>query len=153
MIQHIDHIGIAVHSLQEAIPLFERIFGTKCQGTETVESQGVRTAFFQLGEASIELLEPLNEGAGAVGTFLAKRGQGIHHLALSSDDVAADLARVGRDGARLIDEVPRDGAGGKRVAFVHPKSAAGVLVELCERRTPSDDSAEADSEICLKSER
>ncbi len=130
MIQHIDHIGIAVASLDESVPLFERLLGRPCDGIETVEDQHVRTAFFRFGSMSLELLEPL-EGNTGVAAFLEKRGQGMHHVAFASDDVAADLNRIGSAGARLIDSVPRPGAGGKCVGFVHPKSASGVLVELC----------------------
>ena len=130
MIHHIDHIGIAVESLEDSVPLFERLLGQPCGGIETVEDQHVRTAFFRFGNMSLELLEPL-EGNTGVAAFLEKRGQGMHHVALASDDVAADLTRIGASGARLIDSVPRPGAGGKSVGFVHPKSASGVLVELC----------------------
>lgn len=130
MIQHIDHIGIAVVSLDESVPLFERLLGRPCDGIETVEEQRVRTAFFRFGDMSLELLEPLEDSTG-VAAFLQKRGQGMHHVAFASDDVAADLNRIGASGARLIDSAPRPGAGGRQVGFVHPKSASGVLVELC----------------------
>ena len=130
MIQRIDHLGIAVRQLDEAIPLFERLLGRPCEGVETVESQKVRTAFFKVGEVSIELLES-TDAASPIARFIESRGEGLHHLALAADDVAPELARLSEAGARLIDAAPRAGAHGKQVAFVHPKSTGGVLVELC----------------------
>lgn len=130
MIQRIDHLGIAVRSLDGAIPIFERLLGSTCQGIETVESQQVRTAFFQVGEVAIELLEP-TDPQSPIAKFIEHRGEGLHHVALSTDAVERELERVSREGARLIDAAPRPGAHGKEIAFVHPKSALGVLVELC----------------------
>lgn len=130
MIHRIDHLGIAVASLDEAIPVFEALTGGKCAGVEVVPEQKVRTAFFKVGEVSLELLEPLDDSS-PVAVSIAKRGQGLHHLAFASDNAAEELERIGGTGARLIDKAPRTGAGGKLVGFVHPKSAEGVLVEIC----------------------
>lgn len=130
MIQRIDHLGIAVRRLEDAIPVFERLLGSACQGVETVESQKVRTAFFQVGEVAIELLEA-TDASSPIAKFIESRGEGLHHVAFASDGVEGELKRVAENGARLIDETPRMGAHGKEIAFVHPKSALGVLVELC----------------------
>lgn len=130
MIKRIDHLGIAVRKLEEAIPFYEKALGLKCERIEEVPSQKVRTAFFDVGGVHLELLEPTSED-GAVAKFLNDRGEGIHHLAFATDDVAGQLAQVKATGARLINETPVPGAGGKQVAFLHPKSTRGVLTELC----------------------
>jgi methylmalonyl-CoA/ethylmalonyl-CoA epimerase len=130
MISKIDHIGIAVSSLDEAIPHYEQLLGVSCEKIEEVESQKVRTGFFDVGGVHIELLEPTSEES-PVAKFIAKKGEGIHHLAFGTEDTQAELNRVKEGGARLIDEVPRPGANGKMIGFVHPKSTHGVLTELC----------------------
>lgn len=132
MLKKIDHIGIAVRSIAAARPFFEQGLGLVCAGTEEVASQKVRTAFFRIGETHIELLEPMAEDS-PLSAFLEKRGQGIHHVAYRSDDVEADLNRVRGQGCRLINEEAVPGAGGKRIAFLHPTSTFGVLTELCSR--------------------
>lgn len=129
MLNKIDHIGIAVNSLDEARIFYENI-GLVCEKVETVESQKVRTAFFRIGEVHIELLEPTSEES-AVAKFLAKNGEGVHHIAYETDDINAELKNIGKKGCRLIHESPVSGAGGKKVAFLHPKSTHGVLTEFC----------------------
>jgi methylmalonyl-CoA/ethylmalonyl-CoA epimerase len=127
----IDHVGVAVASLAQARRFYEDL-GIPCEGEEEVPGQKVRTAFFPLGESRIELLESTNPD-GPIGRFLARRGPGLHHLCVEVPDVAAALAALKARGYALIDEAPRSGAGGHKVAFVHPKAAGGVLLELSER--------------------
>lgn len=127
----LDHVGIAVRSLDESLPLFESITGGKGYGRETVESQGVEVVFIGRGEGRLELLAPLRPDS-PVARFLEKRGPGMHHLCYRVADLAAELERYAAEGATLIDRVPRSGAHGHRVAFLHPKSTGGVLVELLE---------------------
>lgn len=132
MINKIDHIGIAVKSLREAIPFYEKTLGLECEGIEEIASQKVKVAFFRVGEVRIELLEP-TAAESPVRKYLDKRGGGIHHIAYRSDDLEGDLAQAGASGCRLVDETPKEGAGGKRIAFLHPKSTGGVLTELCSK--------------------
>lgn len=127
----LDHVGIAVHSLDESLPVFESITGHKGYGREVVESQGVEVVFLGTGDGRLELLAPTRDDS-AVAKYLAKRGPGMHHLCYRVASVAAELERYRAEGRRLIDEAPRPGAAGHRVAFVHPKSTGGVLVELLE---------------------
>lgn len=128
----IDHVGIAVRSLDEAIPFYRDVLGLRLHEIEEVADQMVRTAVFLSGENRIELLEPTSPES-PVARFLEKRGEGIHHLALRTSDVSADLARMKAAGCRLIDERPRPGAGHADIAFIHPQSTHGVLLELCRR--------------------
>jgi len=128
----IDHLGIAVRSIEAAMPLYTGMLGLELHEIEEVADQMVRTAVFPVGESRIELLEPTSPES-PVAKFLEKRGEGIHHVALGVQDVAAALAKLKAEGARLIDEAPRRGAGGAMIAFVHPKSTGGVLLELCQR--------------------
>lgn len=130
MIQKVDHIGIAVRSLEESIPLYEKALGLKLLKTEEVASQKVRTAFFEAGETHIELLEPTAEDS-PIAIFLEKKGEGIHHIAFGSDDILGQLRLAADKGIKLIHETPIEGAGGKQVAFLHPKSTKGVLTEIC----------------------
>lgn len=127
----VHHIGIAVQSLQAAVPVFEKLLGRTADSEETVEDQKVRVAVFRLGETRLELLEATAPDS-AIARFIAKRGQGVHHLALSVPDLAETLARLERDGVRLIDHEPRRGAGNELIAFLHPSSTSGVLIELVE---------------------
>lgn len=127
----LDHVGIAVHSLDESLPVFESITGCKGHGRERVERQGVEVVFLGTGEGRLELLAPTRDDS-AVAKFLARRGPGMHHLCYRVGDVAAELDRYRAAGAQLIDEVPRPGAAGHLVAFVHPRSTGGVLVELLQ---------------------
>ncbi len=131
MITKIDHLGIAVRSLDEAMAYYENVLGLTCEGREEVESQKVRTAFFAAGDVHIELLEPTSDES-PIAKFLEKNGPGIHHLAFATDDITGQLAQAKEQGARLIHEVPFAGAGDKLVAFLHPKSTFGVLTEFCQ---------------------
>jgi methylmalonyl-CoA/ethylmalonyl-CoA epimerase len=128
----IDHIGIATPKLEDALAFWRDALGLQVAGTEVVEEQGVRVAMLPAGEPRVELLEPTHEGS-PVAKFLQKRGAGIHHLAVRVPDIRAALARLKAEGARLIDEEPRVGAGGCLIAFVHPAAAGGVLLELVEQ--------------------
>ena len=130
MIKRIDHLGIAVSSLSEAVPLWESVLGVKCERIEEVPSQKVKTAFFDVGGVHIELLEPTSPESN-IAKSIASRGEGIHHVAFATDDVGADLKTAKDAGVKLINETPVPGAGGKQVAFLHPKSMRGVLTELC----------------------
>lgn len=129
----IHHVGIAVESLSAAIPIFEKIFGRPPDSQETVDDQKVRVAVFNLTGSRIELLEAISEES-PIARFIAKRGQGIHHLTLTVPDLTARLGELEKIGVRLIDPEPRKGAGGEKIAFLHPASAAGVLIELVEER-------------------
>ena len=129
----IDHIGIATPELEEGLAVWRDALGLKVDATEEVTEQGVRVAMLAIGETHVELLEPLSPDS-AVGRFLAKRGPGIHHIAVEVADIYASLEDLKSKGARLIDETPRVGAGGCLVAFVHPTSTKGVLLELVQHR-------------------
>ncbi|MBT4264231.1 MAG: methylmalonyl-CoA epimerase [Deltaproteobacteria bacterium] len=133
MLKKIDHIGIAVTSLEEAIPFYEKALGLKCEHIEEVASQKVKTAFFAVGEVHIELLEPTASDS-PVAKFLEKNGSGVHHVAFGTDDVPDQLKQAKEAGCRLINESPIDGAGGKQIAFLHPKSTFGVLTEFCSKK-------------------
>ena len=130
-ISHIEHIGIAVKNLTEAINFYENILGLKCYAIEEVTDQKVKTAFFMVGATKIELLEPTSEES-AVAKFIEKKGEGIHHIAFAVPSVAEALAEVEAKGVKLIDKAPRGGAEGLNIAFLHPKSTCSVLTELCE---------------------
>jgi len=131
MLTRINHIGIAVASLDETLPFYRDNLGMALAGVEEVAEQKVRVAMLQIGESKIELLEPTAANS-PVARFLEKNGPGIHHLAYEVEDIEAAIARLLANGARMIDETPRNGAHGTRIAFVHPKSSNGVLTELCE---------------------
>jgi len=131
-LSHIEHIGIAVKSLDDAIPYYENILGLKCYAIEEVKDQKVKTAFFKIGQTKLELLES-TDPEGAVGKFIEKRGEGVHHIAFAtSNGVKNALKDAEEKGVRLIDKEPRKGAEGLNIAFLHPKSTFGVLTELCE---------------------
>lgn len=132
MIKKVDHIGIAVANLEKALKFYEETLGIKCTGVEEVADQKVRTAFLPVGDTEIELLES-TDPASTVARFIEKRGEGIHHIALRVEDIEAALGKMKAAGIRLLDEVPRPGAGGARIAFLHPKDTGGVLIELTER--------------------
>jgi methylmalonyl-CoA/ethylmalonyl-CoA epimerase len=127
----IDHLGVAVTSIEEALAFYRDALGLEVSGRETVEDQGVRVAMLPVGESRVELLEPTGPET-PVGRFLAKRGPGLHHVCYRVPDIRAALDRLRAGGARLIDEEPRPGAGGHLVAFVHPSATGGVLVELVQ---------------------
>lgn len=128
----IDHLGIAVNSIDEGKNFWTDVLGLTFEGTETVEAQKVTTAFLPVGESEVELLESTAPD-GPIAKYLEKKGQGIQHVAFRVDDIEAALAELKEAGVRLIDEKPRRGAGGAKIAFLHPKATSGVLVELCER--------------------
>ena len=127
---HIEHIGIAVTSLEEAIPYYEKVLGLQCYAIEEVADQKVRTAFFSVGDTKIELLES-TDPEGPIGRFIEKRGPGVHHLAFAVENVGESLEHAASQGIRLIDEAPRQGAEGLRIGFLHPGSTQGVLTEFC----------------------
>ena len=131
MIKKIEHLGIAVNNLDEAIPLYEKLLQTTCYKTESVSSEGVNTAFFQIGEAKIELLEANNQNS-PIAKFLSKRGEGFHHIAFEVDDIEEELARLQKLDFILLHLSPKEGADNKRIAFLHPKSTMGMLIELCQ---------------------
>jgi methylmalonyl-CoA/ethylmalonyl-CoA epimerase len=130
-LKKIEHIGIAVKSMETGNALYEKLLGIRHYKIETVESEGVRTSFFQTGETKIELLEALNEN-NPIAKFIAKRGEGIHHIAFEVDDIEAEMKRLAGQGFQLLNEKPKKGADNKLVCFIHPKSAGGVLIELCQ---------------------
>ncbi|WP_029033094.1 methylmalonyl-CoA epimerase [Salinimicrobium terrae] len=129
---HIEHIGIAVESLEEAIPFYEKTFGLKCYSVEEVRDQKVKTAFFKIGQTKIELLESTAPD-GPIGKFIEKKGQGVHHIAFAVKDLSTRLKELEQKDVQLIDKTPRKGAEGLNIAFLHPKSTFGVLTELCEK--------------------
>jgi methylmalonyl-CoA/ethylmalonyl-CoA epimerase len=130
---HIEHIGIAVNNLESAIAFYEEVMGIECYKIEEVADQKVRTAFLIVGETKIELLES-TDPEGPIGKFIEKRGEGIHHIAFAVDKIEEHLARAQNKGVKLIDSIPRKGAEGLDIAFLHPKSASGVLIEFCENK-------------------
>ena len=132
-ISHIEHIGIAVKNLKVSIPLYEKILGTQCYAIEEVASQKVKTAFLKVGETKIELLES-TDPEGPIGKFIEKKGEGIHHIAFSTNNIEENLKHFENKGIQLIDKVPRKGAEKLDIAFLHPKSTGGVLIELCENK-------------------
>lgn len=127
----IEHIGIAVKSLRDASPLYERLLGYKSYKTEQVASENVITEFFKVGDTKIELLEASSDES-AIHGFIQKKGEGIHHIAFAVDDIVKEMARLKNDGFQLLSDHPRIGADNKLVCFIHPKSAHGVLIELCQ---------------------
>jgi len=127
----IEHIGIAVRSLKEAGPLYETLLGCKSYKTEVVASEHVITEFFRIGESKIELLEASSKESAIAG-FIEKRGEGIHHIAFAVENIHEEMARLKEAGFKLLNEVPKKGADNKLVCFIHPKSAHGVLIELCQ---------------------
>lgn len=131
MVKNLEHIGIAVKSLQDSNALFEQLLGTPHYKIEEVASEYVRTSFFKTGESKIELLEA-TAPESAIAKYIEKRGEGIHHIAFEVEDIHAEMERLRNEGYRLLNEAPKRGADNKLVCFIHPKSANGVLVELCQ---------------------
>jgi methylmalonyl-CoA/ethylmalonyl-CoA epimerase len=129
----VDHIGIAVNSLKMSIPLYERLLNETCYKTEQVKSEGVDTAFFLQNGAKIELLESVDPN-GPIAKFIAKKGEGLHHIAFEVPDILAEIERLKKEGFTLLNEAPKMGADNKWVCFVHPKDAGGVLIELCQTK-------------------
>ncbi|MEM1135776.1 MAG: methylmalonyl-CoA epimerase [Bacteroidota bacterium] len=131
---HIEHIGIAVKNLDDSISYYEKTLGLKCYKIEEVTDQKVKTAFFQVGQTKIELLESTDPN-GPIGKFIEKRGEGMHHIAFAVNNIEGALQKVKETGVRLIDETPRKGAEGLDIAFLHPKSTHGTLTEFCEKKS------------------
>jgi methylmalonyl-CoA/ethylmalonyl-CoA epimerase len=129
----VDHIGIAVSSLKTSIPLYERLLNASCYKTELVSTESVDTAFFLQNGAKIELLES-SDPNGPIAKFIAKKGEGLHHIAFEVPDILAEMERLKKDGFTLLNEAPKMGADNKLVCFVHPKDAGGVLIELCQTK-------------------
>lgn len=134
MMRKIEHLGIAVKSIEESAKIYEALLGSSCYKIEEVVSEGVKTAFYQIGESKIELLEATNEHS-PIYKFIEKKGQGIHHIAFDVKDIHAEIERLKAEGFQLINEVPKDGADNKIIAFLHPKSTDGILVELCQEKS------------------
>ncbi len=127
----IEHIGIAVKSLKNSNELFSKLFGMRHYKVETVESEGVNTSFFQVGENKIELLEGTKDDS-PITKFIEKKGEGIHHIAFDVDDIEFEIERLKNEGFKVLNETPKKGADNKLIAFLHPKSTNGVLIELCQ---------------------
>ncbi len=132
--KRIEHLGIAVNNLEVAIPMYEALLNTTCYKREVVASEGVMTAFFQIGESKIELLEATNEDS-PIAKFLSKNGPGFHHVAFEVENIASEIARLQAAGFQLIHEVAKDGADNKQIAFLHPKSTGSLLVEICQEKS------------------
>ena len=131
MVEKIDHIGLAVNDLKEALKFYEEVIGLKSSAIETVEEQKVKVAFLPLRESKLELLQPIDPES-PVARFINSRGEGIHHIAFKTENIEKKLRELEAIGVRLIDKTPRQGAGGKKVAFLHPSASFGVLIELCQ---------------------
>ncbi|MFM1794894.1 MAG: methylmalonyl-CoA epimerase [Bacteroidota bacterium] len=127
----IEHIAIAVKSLEQSIPLYEKLLGTTCYKKEEVASERVNTAFFQTGESKVELLESTDEN-GVISRFIEKKGEGLHHIAFAVDNIQEEISRLKKEGFEFINEVPKQGADQKIICFLHPKHTNGVLIELCQ---------------------
>jgi methylmalonyl-CoA/ethylmalonyl-CoA epimerase len=133
MIKKVDHIGIAVRSLDEALPFYIEVLQLEFLGIEEVDSQGVKVAFIKAGETKLELLEPTSEES-PIAKFIEKRGEGLHHVALGVDSIQERINQMKEQGIRMLQDEPKIGAGGARVAFMHPKSTGGILYEFCEKK-------------------
>jgi len=131
MIEKIEHLGIAVKDVEQSKQVFDKLLNSSAYKEEVVDSEGVRTVFYQLGESKVELLEATNEQS-AIAKYLEKRKEGIHHIALSVKGIEAEIERLKKEGFEFISDVPKAGADGKKIVFIHPRSANGILVELCE---------------------
>ena len=129
----IEHIGIAVKNLNNANFLFRKLFGVDNYKEEVVESEGVSTSFYMIGETKVELLEATSESS-PINKFINKRGEGIHHIAFEVENIESEIQRLKNEGFKLINDFPKDGADNKRIAFIHPKDTSGVLIELCQEK-------------------
>ncbi len=129
--EKIEHIGIAVQSLNKSIPLFEKLLGTECYKTEEILSEMVNTAFFKTGDSKVELLEGTEENS-VISRFIAKKGEGIHHIAFGVENIEEEINRLKLSGFEFINDVPKKGADNKLICFLHPKTTNGILVELCQ---------------------
>ena len=127
----VEHIGIAVRTLAESVPLFEKLLNSQCYKTEVVESEKVNTAFFKTRDTKIELLESIDEN-GVISKFIDKKGEGLHHIAFEVDNIETEMERLKNEGFILLNNKPKKGADNKLICFLHPKSTNGVLIELCE---------------------
>jgi len=127
----VEHIGIAVKTLADSVPLFEKLLKSQCYKTETVKSEKVNTAFFKTGDTKIELLESMDEN-GVIAKFIEKKGEGLHHIAFEVENIESEMERLKSEGFILLNDNPKKGADNKLVCFLHPKSTNGVLIELCE---------------------
>ncbi|GAA0346332.1 methylmalonyl-CoA epimerase [Bacillus carboniphilus] len=130
--EKVDHIGIAVRSIDQVLPFYQNVMKLELTKTEEVPSQGVKVAFLQALNTKLELLEPIHPDS-AIAKFIEKKGEGMHHVAFLVDDIEAEVKRLKSEGARLVQETPQPGAGGAKVIFLHPKQANGVLYEICEK--------------------
>lgn len=137
MVKKIDHIGIAVKNLEESLKFYENTLGLKATGTEVVEEQKVKVVFLPLGDSEVELLEATSEDS-PIAKYIEKNGEGVQHIAYRVENIEAAIVEMKEKGIRMIDEKPRYGAGGAKIAFCHPKSTGGVLVELCQRWSPKN---------------
>ena len=142
----IEHIGIAVKDLKEAGKVYETLLQAQCYKTERVRSEGVKTAFYQVGESKIELLSATKKDS-PIAKFLEKKGEGVHHIAFHVDDIEAEMERLQKEGFQLLNEKPKRGADNKLVAFLHPKSSHGVLVELCQEMEQEEESLPIGDEV------
>lgn len=133
----VEHIGIAVSSLNDSVPLFEKLLNQRCYKTEEVASEGVNTAFFRNGDTKIELLESFHP-EGVIARFIHKKGEGLHHIAFEVTDIYEEMERLQKEGFVLLQSEPKNGADNKLVCFLHPKSTNGVLVELCQEKVPPE---------------
>ena len=129
--QKVEHIGIAVRTLADSVPLFEKLLNIQCYKTEVVESERVTTAFFKTGDTKLELLESIDPN-GVISKFIEKRGEGVHHIAFDVENIEAEMARLKNEGFTVLSEQPKLGADNKLVCFLHPKNTNGVLIELCQ---------------------
>ena len=127
----VEHIGIAVHTLADSVPLFEKLLNSQCYKTETVESEKVNTAFFKKGDTKIELLESIEKN-GVISKFIEKKGEGVHHVAFEVKNIESEMERLKNEGFVLLNEKPKVGADNKLICFLHPKNTGGVLIELCQ---------------------
>ena len=127
----VEHIGIAVNTLADSVPLFEKLLNSQCYKTERVESEKVNTAFFKKGDTKVELLESIDPN-GVISKFIEKKGEGLHHIAFEVENIEAEMNRLKKDGFILLNEEPKKGADNKLICFLHPKNTNGVLIELCE---------------------
>lgn len=135
----VEHIGIAVRTLAESVPLFEKLLNSHCYKTEIVENEKVNTAFFKSGDTKIELLESIDQN-GVISMFIDKKGEGLHHIAFEVENIEAEMERLKNEGLILLNDKPKKGADNKLICFLHPKSTNGVLIELCQSiRTPSEE--------------
>lgn len=133
MIRKIEHLGFAVSNIDEALKTYEILLGTPCYKLEEVTSEFVKTAFFKVGESKIELLQA-TDPSSAIAKYIEKKGQGIHHVAFDVDDIESEIKRLTTEGFELIHKTPKDGADNKRIAFLHPRSTEGMLIELCQEK-------------------